>query len=142
MVKKISIISGLSRGGIEIVRTWEFLTDTLFSGEGDRHYDAPKRVLGGKDGHTGSLTLNPNTNGEKNLPAKVTNFRIHAGDKLQIKTPSAGGYGDPFEREPKAVLEDVLDELISVEKAKTIYEVVITNKFEIDDKATSELRKN
>jgi N-methylhydantoinase B len=130
------------RGGIGIAREWEFFTDTLFTGEGDRHYDPPKGVMNGQDGDTGSLILNRNTDREKHLHAKVTNYKINAGDTLQIKTPSGGGYGDPLNRDPEVVLQDVLDELISVETAKDIYGVVLDNELKIDVSATSALRKS
>jgi N-methylhydantoinase B len=131
---------GQWRGGIGIAREWEFFTNTLFTGEGDRHYDPPKGVRGGIDGKTGSLILNKNTENEKSLHAKVTNYKINAGDRLEIKTPSAGGYGNPLNRKPKEVLEDVLDEYISIQTARDIYGVIINKDGSIDVKATEALR--
>lgn len=133
--------AGKWRGGIGIVRTWEFLTDSLFTGEGDRHTDPPRGVFGGQDGLTGSMTLNPNTDGEQNLHAKLTNSKIRKGDLLEIRTPCAGGYGNPNERDPQTVLEDVLDDFISKEIVKEVYKVVIRNDFTIDEEATKQLRK-
>ncbi|NHM32481.1 hydantoinase B/oxoprolinase family protein [Neobacillus terrae] len=134
--------AGKWRGGIGIAREWEFFTNTLFTGEGDRHYDPPKGVRGGRDGETGALVLNRRTENEKNLHAKVTNYKINAGDTLLIKTPSAGGYGNPFERIPEDVLEDVLDQYISLETARDVYGVVINSEGKLDLSATSELRSN
>jgi N-methylhydantoinase B len=37
-----------------------------------------------------------------------------------------GGWGDPLERDPQAVLDDVLDEYVSVEGAERDYGVVFT----------------
>ena len=42
-------------------------------------------------------------------------------------SPSGGGFGDPLERAPDAVLRDVLDELLSPDLAKLAYGVVIAN---------------
>ena len=41
--------------------------------------------------------------------------------------PSAGGggFGDPLERDPDAVLEDVADGYVTVERARTDYGVVV-----------------
>ncbi|RFU70559.1 hydantoinase B/oxoprolinase family protein [Peribacillus saganii] len=133
--------AGKWRGGIGIVRTWEFITDSLFTGEGDRHTDPPRGVYGGQDGLTGSMTLNPNTDAEQNLHAKLTNFKIRKGDVLEIRTPCAGGYGNPHERDPQDVLEDVLDDFTSKEKAEEIYKVVIRDDLTIDEKATKQLRE-
>lgn len=132
--------AGKWRGGIGIVRTWEFLTDSLFSGEGDRHTDQPRGVFGGQDGLTGSMTLNPGTEKEKSLHAKLTNFKIRKGDILEIRTPCAAGYGNPYEREPKQVLQDILDNYTTIEKANELYGVVIRDNLTIDMEATQKLR--
>ncbi|MCM3690886.1 hydantoinase B/oxoprolinase family protein [Neobacillus niacini] len=134
--------SGKWRGGIGIAREWEFFTNTLFTGEGDRHYDPPKGVRGGHDGETGSLGLTRTNEKEQNLHAKVTNFKINAGDRLLIKTPSAGGYGNPLERNPQEVVEDVLDEFISRNTARNVYGVVIDSEGKLDLPATLKLRTN
>jgi N-methylhydantoinase B len=132
--------AGKWRGGIGVVRTWEFLTDTLFTGEGDRHTDPPRGVYGGQDGLTGAMTLNPNTEREQSLHAKLTNYKIKKGDILEIKTPNAAGYGNPLEREINKVLEDVLDDYITIEQAKEVYGVVIKKDLAVDFEATRELR--
>jgi len=51
----------------------------------------------------------------------------------------AGGWGDPLERDPAAVLKDVKNELLSVRKAEADYGVVIIKK-EIDTRATAKKR--
>ncbi|EWG09945.1 hydantoinase B/oxoprolinase family protein [Cytobacillus firmus] len=132
--------AGKWRGGKGIVRTWEFLSDTLFTGEGDRHTDPPRGVYGGQDGLTGAMTLNPNTEREQSLHAKLTNFKIKKGDILEIRTPNAAGYGNPLEREINQVLEDVLDDYITVEQAKEVYGVVIKDDLTVDFEETKELR--
>jgi N-methylhydantoinase B/oxoprolinase/acetone carboxylase alpha subunit len=47
------------------------------------------------------------------------------GDRLEMFIPGGGGYGDPFEREPERVLEDVLNRYVSLEGAERDYGVVI-----------------
>jgi N-methylhydantoinase B len=56
-----------------------------------------------------------------------------------------GGWGDPLDRDPQAVLDDVLDEYVSVEGARRDYGVVLTGSLDdltlaIDDDATAALR--
>jgi len=131
---------GKWRGGMGVVRKWKYLEGALFTGEGDRHYDPPRGVFGGSDGYTGSLTLNPETHQAKSLEAKQTNFRINPGDVLEIRTPCGGGYGNPFERNPEKVLEDVLDRYITREHARENYGVVITDDMKIDYASTENLR--
>ena len=42
-----------------------------------------------------------------------------------IISPSGGGYGDPLERDPAKVLDDVLDGFITVDHARDDYGVVL-----------------
>ena len=48
-----------------------------------------------------------------------------AGDAFEYLYGGGGGFGDPLEREPERVLDDVLDELVSQEAAARDYGVVI-----------------
>ena len=41
------------------------------------------------------------------LPGKVTGFALRAGDVVIERTAGGGGYGDPLERDPQAVVRDV-----------------------------------
>jgi N-methylhydantoinase B len=66
--------------------------------------------------------------------------------------PGGGGYGDPFARDPQAVLADVVDGYVSLEAAQRDYGVVIhctrrpdeqvslPRHFSIDQEATAALR--
>jgi N-methylhydantoinase B len=47
--------------------------------------------------------------------------RIEAGDRLLVRYPGGGGYGDPRERDREAVREDVATGLVSERVAKEIY---------------------
>jgi N-methylhydantoinase B len=58
---------------------------------------------------------------------------------LLVHTAGGGGYGDPFERDPAAVLADVLDGLVSVEQARRAYGVAIVDDT-LDADGTAELR--
>ena len=49
--------------------------------------------------------------------------------------------GDPFEREPEAVAEDVLDEKVSVAAARELYGVVVAHDGSVDAAATDDLRR-
>jgi N-methylhydantoinase B len=64
---------------------------------------------------------------------------VARGDRLLAYGPSGGGYGDPFRRDPAAVLDNVLDGLFSAEIARTHYGVAITDGG-VDAAATERLR--
>ncbi len=61
--------------------------------------------------------------------------------RFVARTPGGGGYGNPLERDPKAVLRDVINGLVSKESAKQDYGVVIDQGVEdVDWEATKNLR--
>ena len=62
------------------------------------------------------------------------------GEWFECLGPAGGGYGNPLEREPEAVLDDVLDELITRDIAETEYGVIITPDLTIDTEATRRRR--
>ena len=66
---------------------------------------------------------------------------ITKGDVFRHEVAGAGGWGDPLERDPQAVLKDVRNELISLAAAAHDYGVVIdTHNWKVDDAATRRLR--
>jgi N-methylhydantoinase B/oxoprolinase/acetone carboxylase alpha subunit len=74
------------------------------------------------------------------LPSKVPYQKAARGDRLHAYGPSSGGYGDPFRRDPAAVLDNVLDGLFSAEIARTHYGVAIVDGA-VDAAATERLRR-
>ena len=62
--------------------------------------------------------------------SKFSGLRTNEGDVVSYISPSGGGFGDPLERDPLKVLDDVLDEIITIEAARDDYGVVMR---EVDD---------
>ena len=85
---------------------------------------------------------NPDTPREEYLPAKVTGIPFAAGEFIEFREPNAAGYGDPLERDPALVREDVLDDFTTIELARDAYGVVFADErtLEIDAAATETLR--
>ena len=68
-------------------------------------------------------------------------FDIGKNDVLYMRMSSGGGYGDPLEREPERVLNDVEDAIVSRAEAREIYGVVLQGDDPVLDlAATDELR--
>ena len=65
---------------------------------------------------------------------------IAFGERLVLELPGGGGYGDPAERDPAAVAEDVLDGLITVRDAERDYGVVLHEDGVPDEEATDAFR--
>lgn len=71
---------------------------------------------------------------------------IKKGDLFTRPTSGGGGFGDPLERDPALVVEDVADDYVSIERAAKDYGVVIRTVdrdraiYEVDAEATEKLR--
>jgi N-methylhydantoinase B len=63
---------------------------------------------------------------------------LEPGESLVYEFGGGGGWGDPFLRDPAAVLDDVWDELVSIDAARRDYGVVITGSLEAMDLAVDE----
>jgi N-methylhydantoinase B len=81
------------------------------------------------------------TKGKKSVEKPWGTVELEEGDVQYIRFMGGGGYGDPIDREPSAVLNDVHKDLVSDKCAREIYGVVLDlEKGEVDEKATAELR--
>ena len=118
--------------------------DTIITCEGERHEsDVPWGAFGGHNGLNASLVKNPGRDGEEQWPSKVTGKQILAGDSIQITVPSSGGFGDPRNRDPQKVLEDVLDGFTTTDAARRDYGVELVEvdgKLRVDADVTAQLR--
>jgi len=130
--------AGKWRGGMGSIREFVMLGAGGVSVEGEGHAFRPWSMDGGEEGHPAGLLLKQG--GETiSLPSKLP-YKASQADAVFVAVgPSGGGYGNPFEREPQRVLDDVLDELITPETAKRDYGVVIAAG-QLDLKATEALR--
>ncbi|MCY3802022.1 MAG: hydantoinase B/oxoprolinase family protein, partial [Chloroflexi bacterium] len=76
----------------------------------------------------------------RRLGGKIT-IDLRRNDRYRHAVAGAGGHGDPMERDPTAVLEDVIDGKISRSHALKAYGVVITGgRPRIDLEATNRER--
>jgi len=131
--------AGRWRGGVGSIRDITFLADARFSVEGDGHRHPPPGLFGGRDGTPGALVLNPGRDGERALPSKIPDVRTRAGETVRTVGPCGGGYGDPLERDPARVLDDVLDGIVSPESALRDHGVVVAGGA-VDAEATARER--
>jgi N-methylhydantoinase B len=92
----------------------------------DRLKFAAAGLLGGGPGLPGSYRLADGRSEADGLNPKELLFHP-AYSRVETALPGGGGYGNPFEREPEAVLEDVLNGYVSLEAAERDYGVVISS---------------
>ena len=60
------------------------------------------------------------------MPSKGSAAVVHKGDRVLIRCAGSGGYGDPLDREPERVLQDVIDGYVSAAAARSLYGLVLT----------------
>jgi N-methylhydantoinase B len=70
---------------------------------------------------------------------KIDVLRPAPGSRVTFMTPGGGGVGDPFTRDPAAVLRDVEEELVSPDSARSAYGVIVRNGT-VDDAETARAR--
>jgi len=130
--------AGTFRGGCGIRRDLRFLADEgKLTNLSERQRFAPYGLFGGQPGRLARTVINPGPD-EQVVHGKQSREFAH-GDVISFQQSGAGGYGDPFARDPALVLEDVLDDYVSIEMAREAYGVVIVGE-QIDARATAVLR--
>ena len=104
----------------------------------DRHRFSSWGVAGGRAGAVnGNDSLVPGQ--EVRDIGKRTVYRPELHEVIRLWSGGGGGYGDPFTRDPDAVARDVAAGLVSRERARDAYGVVL-NGDTVDPAATQTLR--
>lgn len=140
---KDSLGAGKFCGGPAHMYRAQFLTNVpcVMMGSGVRDYSSPFGLFGGADAKPNKVTLQ-RANGKVEDIDVNSVFQYEPGDIKVRYLQAGGGFGDPREREPERVRDDVYNELLSIEKAREVYGVVIDPaSLEVDEKATKELRE-
>jgi N-methylhydantoinase B len=88
-------------------------------------------VAGAKNGPADHLVIRGPDGTEKLITHTALYEPLPAGTRIEYLRGGGGGWGDPLEREPEKVRDDVLDEYVSREAAEKEYGVVFTG--EVDD---------
>jgi N-methylhydantoinase B len=135
-----SMGAGKYRGGAAYRRRYRFKEDSgVLQIRSDRCSISPYGLYGGSPGGRGSNTFGSGADTVQ-LPSKVTRD-IRRGDTFQYEMAGGGGWGDPIERDPQAVLWDVRNEFVSVDAARRDYGVIIDRQaWEVDRAATAKAR--
>lgn len=132
--------AGRQRGGLAYVREYTVLAErATLTIRTDRRDHPPYGLEGGEPGAPSSNLVV--SNGEtRELPAMpMAADVLRRGESFTHVSAGGGGFGDPFERDPAAVLEDVLDGKVSVAAARERYGVAVVDGA-LDEAATGELR--
>lgn len=99
--------AGKYRGGLGLERVVQPVGHTCtFNGAGERFTHEPWGLFGGRGGKPGEFLHLAADGAPERLPNKPIGVTIEATEQVVIRSPGAGGYGDPSERAPDARAED------------------------------------
>jgi N-methylhydantoinase B len=118
---------GKFRGGLGTIRDYRFLSDNIsIQIANEQTVCRPHGLYGGREGGINRLWVRPDTSDEEILTERVSFFGpFHTNDVISCRTAGGGGYGNPFERNPERVRGEVLNEILTPEKAREYYGVIV-----------------
>jgi N-methylhydantoinase B len=132
---------GRHRGGLGAEKVFEAVRGEItVSLRGERYFTQPWGLHGGEPAAPAQAWVERRDGTVETILSKRV-FTLVPGERLHVHTPGGGGYGDPLERNPALVLEDVQDSRVSPEQARGSYGVVMDAAARaVDVQATTTLR--
>lgn len=132
---------GHFRGGMGMVREITILeSEATITISSDRNQIRPWGVLGGEPASPAKCRLLDKNGKKLTLRSKDTR-RVKEGDTIVTMTSGGGGWGNPRTRDPENVRWDVLEGLVSSDRAQEVYGVVLTGAdLTVDENGTRNLR--
>ncbi|TWG98077.1 N-methylhydantoinase B [Mesorhizobium sp. J18] len=112
---------GKFTGGRGIVMDYRVRADNGFLTVGYTRSKFPAWSLdGGREGSPNYVKVIRKDGSEEEY-SFVSELTTHTDDVIRVITGNGGGLGDPKERDPKLVAEDIRNGLITLERAKEVY---------------------
>ncbi len=132
---------GQWRGGLGIAKDYRILNSSAqITASFGRSRFPPWGFAGGGDGSPNRVEVTY-PDGRTETRGRFSNEHAPRGTLVRFITGTGGGYGDPKEREPAKVLDDVADGYITRDEAEKVYDVAFTaDGCEIDRERTGQLR--
>lgn len=133
--------AGFHRGGNAVHKVYRYEADGEIAIHDDRERSKPWGIMGGLPGAMSTKELIRTDGTREKLPSKISRIPVKKGDILVYRTAGGGGWKDPFDRPAEKVQKDVRNGLVSIEKARRDYGVVLdAETLAIDESATETLR--
>jgi N-methylhydantoinase B len=129
---------GQFRGGLGYEKHIRMLRDGHFMSIADRSILACWGVRGGRAGQPFSVTIDPGGPAERVVDALADDEPVKAGEVIRIRTTGGGGWGDPLDRDPAAVVRDLSWRKVSPMSARDDYGVVVTGSADDGDLAADQ----
>ena len=114
--------AGRHRGGLGTEQVIQARAPMMVNIQVDRMHCRPWGLQGGMPGMGNHVTLRVDGHEKADFPnAKVLTAHLKPGDAFVLRAGGGGGFGDPAERDPRRVAEDVRQGYISQDAARRDY---------------------
>jgi N-methylhydantoinase B len=117
--------AGRHRGGNGIEKIYRFDADGEITIQDDRAQSSPWGFDGGMAGACSAKWLIRADGTKVELPSKCDQISVGVGERLVFITAGAGGLGDPRERAPELLVDDVRRGLVTPEMAEHSYGISV-----------------
>jgi len=132
---------GKFRGGVPMRKAFRTLADCILTIVGERSRFPANGLRGGRPGAPAQFVMHPGTPEEAHLFSKTPPIPIKAGTLVWMQTAGGGGFGDPLDRDPARVRDDVRDGYVTPAAAARDYAVALRpDTLTVDADATRRLR--
>ncbi|MDE0168756.1 MAG: hydantoinase B/oxoprolinase family protein [bacterium] len=132
--------AGLHRGGLCLEKSWRPLVPTSLLIRSDRQRHPPFGLMGGSAGGHSSNTV-VRLSGEEQAFPPMFSDGLAAGELYHHIQPGGGGWGDPLQRHPRRVADDVRNGKVGREGAREDYGVILDEDLVVDAEATAATRR-
>ena len=142
--------AGSARGGLGSVRRLELRAPMTFSCYHSSERLYPWGLFGGSEGSLSAFLVKPpGEDAYQNFKerfgvrcaGKFTNVHLGQGTMLELRVGGGGGYGDPRERKPNVIAEDLLQGFYSEEETRALYPDQADEAVRIRDSLLGALRR-
>ena len=117
--------AGRHRGGTSLRRRTRLDHDATVTFTTDRAVVAPYGLFGGHSSPRARFWLELPDGSRQTVPSKTPGLELPAGTVIHFQCAGGGGYGDPAERDPAALQDDLDDGYVTPKAAETLYGVRI-----------------
>ncbi len=132
--------AGRHRGGLGLEKSWRPLVPTSLLIRSDRQRHPPFGLMGGAPGGLSANTVSRLSGKEAEFPPMFSDG-LAAGELYHHVQAGGGGWGDPLERDPARVAEDVRNGKVGREAALRDYGVILDDDLVVDTEDTASNRR-
>ena len=132
--------AGLHRGGLGLEKSWRPLVPTSLLIRSDRQRHPPFGLMSGLPGGLSRNTVSRISGEEEAFPPMFSDG-LASGELYHHVQAGGGGWGDPLQRDPRRVADDVRNSKVGRKAARERYGVILDEHLGVDEEATASTRR-